>query len=382
MNLYAEVNGKRLRKGYTTGCCAAAAARAAARMLATGKPVESIEIRVPAGFELRLPVDNIALHPEWAVCSVRKDSGDDPDVTDGLDVFARVALAGHGSIEITAGEGVGKVTKPGLGIPVGSPAINPVPRRMIMEAVRSELPDGKGARVTISIPGGEKVATKTFNPRLGIVGGLSILGTTGIVEPMSEEAFKEALVLKIKSLAADGFKRAVLVPGKYGEDFAVSKLGLPQEIIAVCSNFVGFMLDACWEHGLKDVLLVGHIGKLIKVAGGIFHTHSRVADARMEILAALACLHGADRETIRLLLDCTTTDAAFDILKARGLHGIYDSIAERVSSRCRQRVQGQVNVGTIIYGQKGDLLGMDNVGNKLWKELSNDSSLGYRHGTG
>ncbi len=382
MKLYAEVNGKRLRKGYTTGSCAAAAARAAARMLVTQEPIESIEIELPAGIELRLPVDNIALHSEWAACSVRKDSGDDPDVTNGLDVFARVSLADHGNIEITAGEGVGIVTKPGLGIPVGSPAINPVPRRMIVEAVRSELPQGQGADVIVFIPGGEKIADKTFNPRLGIVGGLSILGTTGVVEPMSEEAFKEALVLRLKVLAADGTKRAVLVPGKYGENFAVSRLKLPQELIVVCSNFIGFMLDACLENGFQDLLLVGHIGKLIKVAGGIFHTHSRVADARMEILAALACLHGADRDTVGLILNCTTTDAAFDIIRTKGLLGIYDEIAERVSSKCRQRLQDKLNVGTIIYGQKGELLGIDAAGKKLWKELSDVWYVRDRHGTG
>ncbi|NSW82378.1 MAG: cobalamin biosynthesis protein CbiD [Syntrophothermus sp.] len=369
MNHYVVVNGRKLRKGYTTGSCAAAAAQAATRMLVTGVPLESIEIEVPAGIKLRLAVDNVTIQPDWAMCSVRKDGGDDPDVTTGLDVFAKVSFAAHARVDICAGEGVGIVTKPGLGIAVGEPAINPVPRRMILDAVRTELPPGQGVEVTIFIPGGKEVAEKTFNPRLGIEGGLSILGTTGIVEPMSEEALKEALILKVKVLAASGCKQAVLVPGKYGEKFATTKLGLPHEMVVISSNFIGFLLDSCLEQGFEDLLIVGHIGKLIKIAGGIFHTHSRVADARMEILSAFASLHGADRDTIAQLLDCPTSDAALDIIRERGLEGVYQYVAERVSARCRQRLQGRVRVGTIVYAGKGSLLAMDTAGKQLWEEF-------------
>ncbi|NPV91095.1 MAG: cobalamin biosynthesis protein CbiD [Firmicutes bacterium] len=355
---YVFVNGKRLRRGYSTGSCAAAAARAAARMLFKGERTAGIEIDLPRGDTLVLQVDNLEAGPGYAECSVRKDGGDDPDATTGLEVFARVESAPPG-IEIHGGPGVGTVTRPGLLIEVGQPAINPAPRRMIEHEVRKELPAGGGARVTISVPGGEPVAEKTFNPRLGIIGGISILGTTGIVEPMSEEGLKESLGLGLKMLAGEGEHRVVLVPGSYGEDFAIKRLGIPPRLVIEMSNFVGYMLDRCVEYGFREALLVGHLGKLVKVAGGIFHTHSRVADARLEIMTAAAALHGADADTLERVMGCATTEAVVDLIEERGIPGVYGYLADRVSERCRQRVGTGLKIGTIVYSQRRGLLAMD-----------------------
>lgn len=372
LNEYVVVNGKRLRKGYTTGSCAAAAARAATRMLFSQSHQEYSEIQTPRGKQLVLPVENVQILPGCAVCSVQKDGGDDPDVTTGLQVFAQAEVRPEGGIEICGGRGVGIVTKPGLEIPVGEPAINPVPRRMITEEVKKELPPGQGVRITVFVPHGEEIARKTFNPRLGIEGGISILGTTGIVEPMSEEALQQALIMSVRILAEKGLHRAILVPGKYGENFAVSRLGLPSELIVMTSNFIGALLDSCVDNGIRDILLVGHIGKLIKVAGGIFHTHSRVADARMEILAAFAALYGADQGTIAGILRCTTTQAALDILKSNNLQNLYPYIAARVSARCRERTKNKANIGTIMYSQDGTILAMDEVAGILREGFVND----------
>ena len=363
------VDGKRLRRGYTTGSCAAAAARAAARMLFTQTPVEAITIETPRGLELMLPVDNAEFNSYYAVCSIRKDGGDDPDVTSGLDIFARVE-PGSSSVEIFGGEGVGRVTLPGLPVEVGKPAINPVPRCMIEREVRKELAPGQGARVTVFVPGGKEVAAQTFNPRLGIVGGISILGTTGIVEPMSEEGLRESLVLGVKLLAARGEWRAVLVPGRYGESFAVEKLGLPASLVVIASNYIGSMLDACLEQGIRSVLIAGHLGKLVKVAGGIFHTHSRTADARREILAAFAARRGAAADTVARILNCPTTEAALDIIGEDVIAAVCGDLAARVSERCRQRVGGMIKIGTVLYSWKRGLLAVDEAGEKLLEEFN------------
>lgn len=369
---HVATTGQRLRKGYTTGACAAAAARAAARMLFTRTRQHSIEIDLPRGGKLVLPVTNPAIYPDSAVCSVLKDGGDDADITTGLHIFARVELIQGNHIEIRGGEGVGVVTKPGLSVPAGEPAINPTPRRMITREVNKELPPGRGVKVTVFVPEGKQIARKTFNPRLGIEGGISILGTTGIVEPMSEEALKQALDLNLKVLKASGSHRAVLVPGKCGEDFAITRLGLPSRLVVMTSNFIGFMIDACLEYGINEVLLVGHIGKLIKVAGGVFHTHSKTADARMEILSAYAALYGADRNTIEMILNSPTTGMALGIIKKAGLEAIFPYIAARVSARCRERAAHQVNVGTILYSNQGELLAQDEAATKLREVLRDE----------
>ncbi len=362
---YTISRGRRLRRGFTTGTCAAAAAKAAATMLFSGKDLSRVSIRIPAGIELSLAVEQVLRRAGEVCCAVRKDSGDDPDVTGGALVFATVRERGDGGVTLRGGEGIGVVTRPGLPVDVGEPAINPTPRAMILSAVEALLPPGRGVEVVISIPGGAELAKKTFNPRLGITGGLSILGTTGIVEPMSEEAFKDTLALALKMLSPATRRFLVLVPGNHGKKTAAEQLGLPRQRIIKMSNFVGFMLDQCREHGVKEVLLVGHIGKLFKLAGGIFHTHSRVADARFELFAAHAALLGAGTELIVRLQGCATAEEMLEVLDDLPVVGLYDFFAAKVSARAEVYCGGELRVGTVLCSLKRGVLGMDDRAKEL-----------------
>lgn len=348
---------KRLREGYTTGMCAAAAAKAAALLLFRGEAPPAVTVVTPAGRELELPVAVAVRGEEWARCGVVKDAGDDPDVTDGLTIFAEARPAPAG-IVLRGGEGVGVVTRPGLPVPVGEPAINPVPRRLILREVAAVLPPGRGAEVTISVPGGAEVAARTFNPRLGIVGGISILGTTGVVKPMSEEAYRESLGCAVDVAVAEGRRELVFVPGRTGEKLAV-QLGFPVEVVLQISNFVGYMLERAAAAGARAVLLLGHLGKLLKVAGGIFHTHSRVADARGEILAALAAAEGAPPPLVARLLGTSTVEEAVPLLRAAGLERVFAAAAARASRRAEDFVRGKLRVGTVLLGRDGEVLGYD-----------------------
>lgn len=368
MDDYVVVNGKRFRKGYTTGACAAGAAKASVMILISGKTVESVEIDTPAGVRLVLPVTDTSISPERAKCSIVKDGGDDPDVTSKLRIFAEAAWKGGTGIDIQAGEGIGIVTLPGLKVEPGKPAINPVPMRMILKEVEEVLPENKGVSIKLSVPGGAEAALKTFNPRLGITGGISIIGTTGIVTPMSEDAWKETLALELKVMAAKGVKDAVFVFGNYGKSFAARKLGLDENRIITVSNFVGYMLDRAVELGMEKILMVGHIGKLVKVAGGIFHTHNRVADARMEILAAYAALEGASNQAVSRLYRCKTTEAAVGVINEYGLTGIFTRIVENVSERCMEYCYRNLKVGSVLFYKENSLLAVDKNGIELIKE--------------
>ena len=358
-----------LRSGITTGSCATAAAKAA--MLAwQGTVTFVVAIETPTGRTLSIPVVDAETLSDGGRATVIKDAGDDPDITHGVSVTVEVRICpGEPEIRFAAGEGIGRVTLPGLQIPVGEPAINPAPRRMIEMAIRPLLPAGTGAVVTISVPGGENLAKRTLNPTLGIVGGLSIIGTTGIVEPMSEEAFKNSLKPQISVAKALGFSSIVLVPGKIGQDFAVQRYGLPAAAVLQMSNFIGFMLESAVGYEIKEVLLFGHLGKLVKVAAGIFHTHNRMADARMETLAAYMAAAGAPQAAVRAVLNCTTTEAAIPILAEYGLQAVYSVLAERASARAMRYVFGDLTVGTAIVTMQGALLGMDDAARRIGGRL-------------
>lgn len=330
----------------------------------------SVAIKVPAGNWLQIPVADAEAIPGGGRAGVIKDAGDDPDITHGVRVVAEVLVnETEDSIRFCAGEGIGTVTLPGLQIPVGEPAVNPVPRRMIEAALRSLLPAGHGAEITLSIPGGTELARRTLNPTLGIVGGLSVIGTTGIVEPMSEEAFKNSLQPQISVAKAQGYTSLVMVPGKIGQDFAIAHYGLPAACVVQTSNFIGFMLEAAVKQEIKKVLLFGHLGKLAKVAAGVFHTHNRMADARMETLAACLAIQGAPREAVAAVLDCRTTEGAIPIIAACGMNKVFDMVAQRASRRATRYVFDDLTVGTALVTMKGGLLGMDDNARQIGGEL-------------
>ena len=370
---YALVDGKKLRFGYTTGTCAAAAAKAAALLLLTGQAPEAVKIHTPKGIDLRLPIEESKREGDAARCAVRKNSGDDPDVTDGALVCAQVRVSATQGIRIDGGIGVGRVTKPGLKVPVGAAAINPGPRAMIEQAVREALEEGEpvpGLDVVISVPEGAALAAKTFNPRLGIVGGISILGTSGIVEPMSEEALVDSIRLEIRQRKALGEKRLILAPGNYGTDFLRDTLGVSEDRIVKISNYVGRALDAAAEAGFAEVLLAGHIGKLIKLSGGIMNTHSREGDGRAELMAAWALKAGADGDTARSILACVTTDEMLRILREKGLLApAMELMAQGIDLYVNARVKGLLTVGVLVFSDGSGPL-CATAAAKRWVETS------------
>lgn len=353
---YVLKNQKRLRCGYTTGSCAAAAAKAAAVMLFSQAAVKEIPLMTPKGILLKLEVLDASIQKDEASCAVKKDGGDDPDATNGILVYARVRRAKDGDgpeIQIDVGVGVGRVTKKGLQVPVGEAAINPVPRRMIREAVeevRADFEYPGGLLVEISIPQGVEIAKKTFNPRLGIEGGISVLGTSGIVVPMSEEALIASIRVEMEMLVANGHEYLIVTPGNYGETFTKNEMTVDLSASMKCSNYVGETLDLAAELGVKGILFVAHIGKFIKVAGGIMNTHSRQADARAELMAAFALRAGADRETACRILETITTDEALEIMGQQGIREkAMELAARRVHYYLQNRVKGALQTEAILF---------------------------------
>ena len=392
-----------MRCGYTTGTCAAAASRAAAELLLCGEVVAAVTVSTPAGIDVVIEVEEHESGDGWAQCAVQKDSGDDPDVTNGALVYARVEYCDEPGIHVDGGLGVGRVTREGLDQPVGAAAINSTPRRMIKEqienavqALRSgglggapvleqssgvpdskvefpegeELIGGRGLLVTISIPAGVELAARTFNPRLGIEGGISVLGTGGIVRPMSEDALIASIELEMRMLYERGVRDLLVVPGNYGRDFACGQLRLNMDEAVSCSNYFGATLDAACVLGFERLLIVGHIGKMAKVAGGIMNTHSRVADCRVEVLAAHAALVGAPRQIVAEIMEAATTDAALDALKACQLDretmlSLMRSLADKLNHRVAGRLQVEAIVFSNVHGVLGETPGAEQLA-RIW----------------
>ncbi len=381
MEQYVYKNHKKLRYGYTTGSCAAAASKAAAAMLLSGKEISYVELHTPKGIDLRLEVLDISREDNAVSCAIQKDGGDDPDVTNGILIYAKVSRepADEAQIIIDGGIGVGRVTKPGLEQPVGAAAINKVPRQMIrenLEAVCEQYHYHGKLSVVISIPAGVELAAKTFNPRLGIVGGISVLGTSGIVEPMSEQALIDTIRVEMRQKLANGMEYLLVVPGNYGIDFLDQYgHGLQLEDAVKCSNFVGEALDAAVEFGAKGVLLVGHIGKFVKLAGGIMNTHSHNADARMELLTVHAALLGAPVELLQKMMECVTTDDALKYLKEADLmEPVMERIMEKMEFYVNQRAQHQLELGVITFSNVFGILGQTKNVPDLVKKIGRDKT--------
>ena len=365
---------RRLRCGYTTGSCAALASKAATLMLLGGDEVGTVSIMTPKGLPVTVDVLDIVQNEYEVSCAVRKDGGDDIDATDGMLIYAtvhRIRPNGGRRVLIDGGEGIGRITQAGLDQEIGDAAINHVPRQMISDAVRDACDESAydgGISVIISAPEGMKVARKTFNARLGIIGGISILGTTGIVEPQSLQALLDTVEAEVKVRAAQS-DQLIITPGSYGEAF-LDTYELPVGIPEVkCSNFIGATLDFCAISGFREVLLVSHIGKLVKVAGGIMNTHSRTADCRCEIFCAHAAMAGADRETARALMSAATADACLDILDEVGLRGsVLESLSRAIQDRLEYRVAGAYRVGAVAFSNKHGFLFATDEGNRMIDE--------------
>lgn len=355
-----------LRYGFTTGSCATAAAKAALYMLLSGRELSNISISTPSGIDYNPEIIDIKKGDDYVSCAVIKDSGDDPDVTKGAQIVARVEAAEEDelSIVIDGGEGVGRVTKKGLSINVGEAAINATPRQMIKDELTkvAELFDFKGKiNVIISVPDGEIIAKRTFNERLGILGGISIIGTTGIVEPMSEKALLDSIYVELAQKRECEGDSIIIAPGNYGRDFLREHFGYDIEKCVKCSNYIGDTLLMIKKLGFKRVLLIGHIGKLVKLSGGIMNTHSKNADARMELLCACAVLSGADTETLREILKCINTTQALEVLtvsniKKQTMEILMDKIMENLNRICTD-----LEIECIMYSENEVLAVSENA---------------------
>ena len=349
-----------MRHGYTTGSCAAAAAKAAAFMLLSGHKKENIESQTPADIPYQARLYDVKRDRNWVSCAVKKDSGDDPDVTNGILIYAKVSYADEPGIRIDGGVGIGRVTKPGLDQPVGQAAINHVPRQMIgceVQSVCDYLDYAGGLCVEISAPEGLEVSDKTFNARLGITGGISILGTSGIVEPMSNQAIIDTIRVELTQRRALGYDYVVISPGNYGLDFVKNHYQYDLDKSIKCSNYIGITMDMLAELGFKKVLLVGHIGKLIKVSGGIMNTHSREADCRMELLAVYAIQCGAALEVPQQILNCVTTEEAVKVLDQAGIRQpVMDLALDRMLYYLDKRVRGAFRIDCIMFSNESGVI--------------------------
>lgn len=391
--MYVDVDGKRLRCGYTTGSCSAGAAKAATIILFNKeKNLNEIEIATPKGIDVTMPIELIEKFDDYVECTILKDGGDDPDNTHGIEIKAMVkkikqinnkifqnedlqkydsALVEDSRAEkedelervvLKGGAGVGIVTKDGLFIPKGQAAINPVPRKMIKEEVLKVLPPGERVEVIISVPQGEKVAKKTFNPRLGIVGGISILGTTGIVYPMSEDALKASIKIEITQKAINN-ERLVLTFGNLGDNYC-KELGFKEEEVVTCSNFIGFALETCVSCKVKSIIIVGHIGKMSKIAYGCFNTHSKVNGVRLEVIALELALLGYDMSLVKRVLEEKTCEGAVKML-GDGYDKLYENIGNKIVQKIKEHVYGELEVDAVMYyGASNPIL--------LWKSIKDN----------
>ena len=397
MEEFVYIDGKKYRRGYTTGSCATAVSKAAVYMLLTNEKIDTVNIDTPKGIYLSIPVVSSEIKKNedtgetYSICSVQKDGGDDIDATNGIEIFAKATWVHEDEIDkseknfsfegdgfcVFSGEGVGIITKKGLSVEPGRPAINPVPQKMIAKEVESVLKASgenvlndknsleaenrldnrkKVIKITIFIPKGEEVANKTFNPRLGIVGGISIIGTSGIVEPMSDDGWKKSLSIELNMKKELGMDSIILVPGNHGESFISDRIGENSSVVRT-SNFLGYMLMEAKRMGFKKILLAGHIGKFIKLSAGIFNTHSKVADARNEILIANLALMGASTELVRKIDSCLTTEEATDIVYENGFGEVFDIICEKCKKRAEMHVDNEIEVEVFIFKMDKTVLG-------------------------
>ncbi len=354
------IDNKAYRKGYTTGSCATAAAKAAAQMILSQEKIDQVRIITPSNVILDLDVLESNVADNVAIAAIQKDGGDDIDVTHGMLIYAKVSLNQTGRIHIEGGVGIGRVTRKGVRHAIGEAAINETPKKTIESAVREVIGEDHGADVLIYAPGGAEIAQETYNPRLGIVDGISILGTTGIVTPMSDESWKKSISLELEVKREEGLNKIIFVPGNHGERFAEG-LGLNPNHVVVISNFVRHALKEIERLGYKEILLLGHFGKLVKVAAGVFNTHSHVADARMETMITHLALMSAPIALIEDVYNSSTTEEAMEFISKAGYQEVYDAIAKKIKSRIEHLSKygkNPLSAESILFSMEGNVLGV------------------------
>ena len=371
---YVIRGNKKMRFGYTTGSCAAAACKGATEILLGGKLQETVTLMTPKGILLTLELKDLQIETAKVTCAIRKDAGDDPDTTNGILVYATVEKTKEQGITLDGGIGVGRVTKAGLSQKIGEAAINPVPKSMILRAATeiAEKYDYEGGlKIIIAVPEGVEIGKKTFNPRLGIVGGISILGTSGIVEPMSEAALVQSIRVEMKQHFSQGEEYLLVTPGNYGADYLREHMNLPYEKNIKCSNYVGETIDMAIDMGVKGILFIAHIGKFVKVAAGIMNTHSHSADARMEVLASNAIRAGAPLECAKEILNASTTDEALDILNRYQMtQGTMKEVLDRIQFYLNHRSYEQILLGAVVFSNTCGYLGQTADAAKLIEKIN------------
>lgn len=358
--------GKVLREGYTTGATATVAMKAAVLAI-KGEFPKQVTVLSPQRTEITLPVQSASAENNIGTATVLKDAGDDLDCTNGTPIVVTVELTDKSGMELRAGKGVGTVTRPGLQVQVGRPAINPGPQIMLRYVYEELIAPAHGCIVTISIPKGEALAKQTLNPALGVVGGISVLGTTGIVKPMSEDAYRRSLAPQVPVVWASGIRTATLCPGRIGEH-AAQIMEIPKESIIETSNYIGYMMEQCVAKGFEKMLLIGHMGKLVKVASGSFHTYNRNSDGRMETMAAYAAMNGAAPAIVREIMECNTTDGAALIIAREGYNMIYGQMAERAQVRAERYIFGKARVGIVFAGMDGTVQAVSSRAKEILEE--------------
>ena len=351
---------KGLRTGFTTGACAAAAAKAATRVLVTNTMLTEIETTLPNRDRVTFALARCEHAGTHAIASIIKDGGDDPDCTHGAELVASVALRAEAGVEILGGTGVATVTKAGLGLAIGGPAINPVPRRNITEMVEQELAGSShaGAIVTISVPRGEEMAKQTTNARLGLLGGISILGTTGIVQPYSTAAWKASVVQEIDVAATSGLAELVLTTGGKSEQYAMAlHPQLPEQAFVQVGDFIGIAIRHCAKRRVQRAVIVGMIGKLSKMAKGRMQTHVAGSEVDLEFLAALAAELGAGDTLVASIRQANTARHVLELCREAGLVAITDLICRKVVEHCTRHAGGVLEVHAYLVDFGGALLG-------------------------
>lgn len=368
---YVYYNGRKLRKGYTTGTTATAASVAAAKAILDQKAPAVVKVNAANGTPVQFDVQDCTFDHQKASVAIQKDGGDDQDATDGMLIYSTVTLRPDHTITLDGGKGIGPVTQDGLANKPGMPAINPTPYKLIQEGVRDVIGPDRGADIIISAPEGERVAKLTYNPKLGIVGGISILGTSGIVTPMSEESWKHSISIEMNIHRKRGDTAIILTPGNYGEDFLKDDMHIPVTKQVQMSNFVGYVLKEVQRLGFTKVLIVGDLGKMIKVAGGIFSTHSKDADARAEIMVANLALMGAPLDLMKNVYGCLTTISMIKLINEAGYQDVYQTIVDKIKGRAEKLLahkKPQVEVDAVIFSRDTGFL----AATKPLKEIEAD----------